>query len=146
MSSSCQIQCGSTTACQKVSSSSILHRPRLGLNLTWPLREEKYRESTSKGAEVASKKVAKWYQSFWVVSVCYYHPLVRLTDTTKDRKYVWAMSHDFTWESQGSCKGHQQIWGGPCVCTKMTYGKLKNGDYRCAHGYDMTFYLGRSRC
>ena len=98
------------------------YRPRFGLNFTFPLTEERYCESTSKGVEVASKyiKVAKWYQSFWVVSFCYHHLFLRLTDTTKDRNYVWAMSHEFTWETQGSRKGHQQIWEGPCVCTKMT--------------------------
>lgn len=72
----------------------------------------------------SSIKVAKWYQRFWVVSFCYHHLFLRLTDTTKDRNYVWAMSHEFTWETQGSPKGHQQIWEGPCVCTKMTQGNF----------------------
>jgi hypothetical protein len=111
--------------CQKVSSSSILQTP------VWSkLHISSHRRMIlwiDKQRGRSSIKVAKWYQSFWVVSFCYHHHhhlFLRLTDTTKDRNYVWAMSHEFTWETQGSLKGHQQIWEGPCVCIKMMQGNF----------------------
>ena len=139
--------------CQKVSSSSILQTP------VWSkLHISSHRRKIlwiDKQRGRSSIKVAKWYQSFWVVSFCYHHHhhlFLRLTDTTKDRNYVWAMSHEFTWQTQGSRKGHQQIWEGPCVCIKMTQGNFLGHRLkwrlrmRKRVQYDITFYLGRSRC